>query len=105
MANIRWTDWPWALLPPDFPTYEDRHIQEGKLDNFLNECDELGSPLNHLSGLSPSPEEEMDSGMGHMTTAPAWAPTLRPILEEEMESETGNMRRAQALDQAWVPTK
>ena len=88
-SGYRWTDWPWALIPPDFPTYEDRHIQEGKLDNFLNECDELGSPLNHLN-----------SGMGHMTTAPAWAPTLRPILEEEMESET-----AQALDQAWVPTK
>ena len=106
MANIRWTDWPWALLP-NFPSYEDRHIQEGALDDYLNENVELGSPLNglspmtHLSGLSPLPEEEMDSETGHMTTAQAWVPTLSPIPEDEMDSETGHMTTAQA----WVPTK
>ena len=73
MANIRWTNWPWARLP----AYEDKHILEGALDSFFDECDELGmcSPLTHLNGLSPIPEEEVDSETGHMTAAQASVPT------------------------------
>ena len=104
MANITWTDWPWVLLPK-LPSYEYRHTQDGAIDNFLNECDEVGSPLTNLSGLSSIPEEEMESETGHMPTAQAWVPTLSPIPEDEMDSEMGNMTTAQARDQAWVPTK
>ena len=61
----------------NFSLYEDRHIQTGALDSFLNECDELGS-LSHLNGLNPIYEEEMDSETEHMTAYQedqAWVPT------------------------------